>query len=92
MCILGQEDFETGLFSQEPGDASVIRPTRPEDISIILAVDNVAQEGIERGTLRLVLAPGSSPPPGTFFKRDLAVTVEDTSSEYKSPSNGLIFS
>ena len=75
---LGAADFDSSLFSR---NARVIRAGRTNSIFISISVDNVAQEGAESGTLRLVFAPGSSQPAGTFFKRDLAVTVNDTTSE-----------
>ena len=88
MCISGQEDFATGLFAREP---RVIRPALSEDVPITLNVDSVALEGIETGILRLVFAPGSSQPAGTFFRRDLLVAIMDTSSEYKNSSVINIF-
>ena len=51
------------------------------DIPITLAVDNVGQEGTERGILRMRIAEDSEQPVGTFFKRDLTVIITDTSSE-----------
>ena len=51
------------------------------NVLITLAVDNVAQEGAERGILRMRIAEDSEQPPGTFFRRDLRVTIRDTSSE-----------
>ena len=83
MCISGQEDFETGLFAKKP---RVIRDSLSEDVPITLAMDLVALEGIETGTLRLVFAPGSLKPVGTFFRMDLPVTIIDTSSECKNSS------
>ena len=77
MCISEREDFDVGLFDS----VYSIFPGFPATVAILQARDNVAQEGTESGTLRLVLAPGSSQPPGTFFKRDLTVTINDTTSE-----------
>ena len=58
---------------------------RPEfgntNIQITLAVDNIGQEGIERGILRMRIDEDSAQPVGTFFRRDLRVTINDTSSE-----------
>ena len=51
------------------------------NIPITLAVDNIGQEGTERGILRMRISEDSEQPPGTFFKRDLRVTINDTSSE-----------
>ena len=51
------------------------------NIPITLAVDNIGQEGTERGILRMRVADDSDRPPGAFFKRDLRVTISDTSSE-----------
>ena len=51
------------------------------NIPITLAVDNIGQEGTERGILRMRISKDSEQPPGTFFKRDLRVTINDTSSE-----------
>ena len=51
------------------------------NIPIIPTVDNVANEGNERGILRMRLSENTAQPPNTFFKRDLAVTITDTSSE-----------
>ena len=72
-------DFEGALFSTVT--PITIRTSAQTSVSIILTVDNIAQEGIEHGTLRLVLAPEFQQPIGTFFRRDLAVTINDTSSE-----------
>ena len=54
------------------------------NIPIILAVDNIAQEGTERGILRMRIAEDSQHAPGTFFRRDLRVTINDTSSKYST--------
>ena len=51
------------------------------NIPITLAVDNIGQEGTERGILRMRISEDSEQPPGTFFKRDLRVTINDTSSK-----------
>ena len=51
------------------------------NIPITLAVDSVGQEGTERGILRMRIDEDSAHPPGTFFRRDLRVTINDTSSE-----------
>ena len=51
------------------------------DIPITLARDDIGQEGTERGILRMRIAEDSEQPAGTFFRRDLAVTINDTSSE-----------
>ena len=70
-------DFEGALFTT----SVAIRPTSNTPVFITLTVDNVAQEGIERGTLRLVLREGFTQPEGSYFRRDLEVTINDTSSE-----------
>ena len=51
------------------------------NVPIILAVDNIAQEGTERGILRMRIPQDSDRSPNTFFKKDLAVTIIGTSSE-----------
>ena len=51
------------------------------NIPITLAVDNIGQEGTERGILRMRISEDSEQPPGTFFRRDLRVTINDTTSE-----------
>ena len=81
--ISGEGDFEQRLFSKLFADTNVIFASRKEYVSITLSIDSVAQEGTESGILRLVLAPHSEQPNNTFFKRDLAVTIIDTSSECK---------
>ena len=58
-------------------------PLRPPlfgktDIPITLAQDSVGQEGFERGILRMRIVEDSEQPGGTFFKRDLTVTIIDT--------------
>ena len=53
----------------------------PTNIPITAAVDNVGQEGTERGILRMRIAEDFDRPPNTFFKRDLAVRIIDTSCE-----------
>ena len=70
-------DFEGALFTT----SVVIRATSNTRVPITLTVDNVAQEGIERGTLRLVLREGFTQPEGSYFRSDLEVTINDTSSE-----------
>ena len=54
------------------------------NIPITLVVDNVGQEGTERGILRMRIAEDSAHPLGTFFRRDLRVTIDDTSSKFRS--------
>ena len=78
--ISGERDF--AVFTAKRNRVISVRPFISTSVFITLLEDSVAQEGIETGTLRLVLAPGSSQPVGTFFKRDLAVTVQDTSCEH----------
>ena len=70
-------DFEGALFTT----FVAIRPTSTTPVFITLISDNVAQEGTERGTLRLVLREGFAQPEGSYFRRDLEVTINDTSSE-----------
>ena len=53
----------------------------PTNVPITLVVDNVANEGIERGILRMRISEESTLPPNTFFKRDLAVIINDTTSK-----------
>ena len=54
------------------------------NIPITLVVDNIAQEGTEIGILRMRISEDSEQPPGTFFRRDLRVTIDDTSSKFRS--------
>ena len=81
MHITEEADFGGGLLiSTIP--ISLRRPSFGNtNIPITLAVDNVGQEGTERGILRMRIAEDSEQPPGTFFRRDLRVTIRDTSSE-----------
>ena len=79
--ILGMADFGGNLLTSST-PISLRRPLFGNtNIPITLAVDNIGQEGIERGILRMRIAEDSEHPPGTFFKRDLTVTIIDTSSE-----------
>ena len=73
-------DFEGALFTPTPNGIA-IRPTSNTPVFITLISDNVAQEGIERGTLRLVLREGFTQPEGSYFRSDLEVTINDTSRE-----------
>ena len=79
--VSGKTDFGGSLLiSTTP--ISLRRPSFGNTgILITLAVDDIAQEGTERGILRMRIAEDSEQPPGTFFKRDLRVTINDTSSE-----------
>ena len=77
----GMRDFEGALFIPIPNNGIAIRPTSNTPVFITLTVDNVAQEGTERGTLRLVLREGFTQSEGSYFRRDLEVTINDTSSE-----------
>ena len=70
-------DFIT-TFSPIPLRAPFFGDT---SISVTLALDNVGQEGTERGILRMRISEDSEQPVGTFFKRDLKVTIFDASSE-----------
>ena len=74
-------DFGGNLLTSST-PISLRRPSFGDtNIPITLAVDNIGQEGTERGILRMRIAEDSEHPPGTFFKRDLRVTINDTSSE-----------
>ena len=79
--IPGIADFGRNLLTS----ATAISLRRPSfgntNIPITLAVDNIAQEGTERGILRMRITEDSEQPPGTFFRRDLRVTINDISSE-----------
>ena len=73
-------DFEGALFIPSLNGIA-IHPTSNTAVFIKLTVDNVAQEGTEHGTLRLVLREGFTLPEGSYFRRDLEVTINDTSRE-----------
>ena len=77
MCLhnVGERDFGCNLFATTPISICSRQTTT---VFVTLFKDTVDLEGIETGTLRLVLAPGWSQPPGIFFKRDVAVSVNDT--------------
>ena len=76
LCIYhaGESDFGGNLFATTTPISSRLTTT----VFVTPFKDRVTLKGIETGILRLVLALGSSQPPGTFFKRDLAVPVNDT--------------
>ena len=79
--IPGMADFGGNLLTSNT-PISLHRPSFGNtNIPITLAVDNIGQEGTERGILRMRIDEDSAHPPGTFFKRDLRVTINDTSSE-----------
>ena len=81
ILIPGMADFGGNLLTSSTA-ISLRRPSFGNtNIPITLAVDNIGQEGIERGILRMRISEDSEQPPGTFFKRDLRVTINDTSSE-----------
>ena len=77
-CISDTSDFGRSIFIP-----TAVRNSRftPTNVSITLAVDNVANEGIERGILRMRISEDIILPSNTFFKRDLAVAINDTTSE-----------
>ena len=76
----GRSDFGRNLLTSSP--LSLRRPSFGNtNIAITLAVDDIAQEGTERGILRMRIAEDSEQPPNTFFKRDLAVTINDNTGE-----------
>ena len=77
-------DFGSSLFSTQNDDIIVIRDS-PRTIPITLTKDNVALEGTEQGTLRLVLLRDFTPPLGTFFRSDLNVIIRDTDSKLIGP-------
>ena len=73
-------DFGGNIFSTTPINLRS-RMFPRANIPITLAVDNVGQEGIERGILRMRISEDSGQPQNGFFKRDLTVIINDTSSE-----------
>ena len=79
--IPGMADFGGNLLTSST-PISLRRPSLDNTtIPITLAVDNIGQEGTEMGILRMRIAEYSEQPPGTFFRRDLRVIINDTSSE-----------
>ena len=79
--ISGKADFGGNLLVSSSSISLRSPALGNTDIPITLAVDNIGQEGTERGILRMRIAEDSEHPPGTFFRRDLRVTINDTSSE-----------
>ena len=79
--IPGMADFGGNLLTSSTPISLRRQEFGNTNIQITLAVDNIGQEGTERGILRMRIAEDSVQPPGTFFKRDLRVTINDTSSE-----------
>ena len=77
----GRSDFGHNLLTSSSPISLHTLFIGSTSISITLAVDNIGQEGIERGILRMRVADDSRRPPNTFFKRDLAVTINDTTGE-----------
>ena len=76
-CISDTSDFGGSiLISTIP----IVVGATPTNVPITLAVDNVGNEGIERGILRMRISEDSTQPPNTFFKRDLGVVINDTTS------------
>ena len=80
-CVPGMADFGGNLLTS----TTPISLHRPDfgntNIPITLAEDNIGQEGTERGILRMRISEFSEQPLGSFFRRDLRVTINDTSSE-----------
>ena len=77
--VLGARDFGGNLFTS----SFPLRDQRfgTTSVQIVLATDNVAQEGTERGVLRMRISEESAQPPDTFFKKDLVVSIIDSTSE-----------
>ena len=80
--IPGMADFGGNLLTS----TTPISLRRPDfgntNIPITLAVDNIGQEDTEVGILRMRIAEDSDPPPNAFFRRDLRVTINDTTGEH----------
>ena len=77
--ISGMADFGDNF-----GTSSIVLPSPlfgTTDIPITLTLDIIAQEGTERGILRMRIAEDSEQPAGTFFKSDLTVTIFDDTRE-----------
>ena len=79
--IPGMADFGGNLLTS----TTPISLRRPDfgntNIPITLTADNIGQEGPERGILRMRISEDSDPPPNSFFRRDLTITINDTSGE-----------
>ena len=81
VCVSDTSDFGGNLLTSIIPTA--VRDSRftPTNVPIAFSLDNVANEGIERGILRMRISDDSAQPPNTFFKRDLQVAINDTTSE-----------
>ena len=81
VCISDTSDFGGNLLTSIIPTAIPDSRLTPTNLKIAFSLDNVANEGIERGILRMKISEDSAQPPNTFFKRDLRVAINDTTSE-----------